>query len=80
MQPLPLDPDQPRRDFLKKLSAASIAALMARAPRASAETIVQPTAGGPLFPTAIAVQWYFYGLTGYLQKCTKHDLEIPINR
>ena len=44
MQPLSLDPDQPRRDFLKKLSAASIAALMARAPRASAETIVQPTA------------------------------------
>ena len=44
MQPLSLDPDQPRRDFLKKLSAASMAALMARAPRASAETIVQPTA------------------------------------
>ncbi len=44
MQTLPLDPEQPRRDFLKKLSAASIAALMARAPRASAETIVQPTA------------------------------------
>jgi uncharacterized protein (DUF1501 family) len=44
MQPLPLDPEQPRRDFLKKLSAASIAALMARAPSATAETIVQPTA------------------------------------
>ncbi|OYV06009.1 MAG: hypothetical protein CFE26_08595 [Verrucomicrobiales bacterium VVV1] len=44
MQPLSLDPDQPRRDFLKKLSAASMAALMARAPRASAETIVQPKA------------------------------------
>jgi uncharacterized protein (DUF1501 family) len=44
MQPLSLDPDQPRRDFLKKLSAASMAALMARAPRASAETLVQPTA------------------------------------
>src|SRR6478609_7032426 len=36
MQPLPLDPEHPRRDFLKKLSAASIAALMARAPRAAA--------------------------------------------
>jgi uncharacterized protein (DUF1501 family) len=44
MQPLQLDPEQPRRDFLKKLSAASIAALMARAPRAAAETIVQPKA------------------------------------
>jgi uncharacterized protein (DUF1501 family) len=44
MQPLQLDPEQPRRDFLKKLSAASIAALMARAPRASAETILQPKA------------------------------------
>lgn len=44
MQALPLDPEQPRRDFLKKLSAASIAALMARAPRASAETIIQPKA------------------------------------
>ncbi len=44
MQPLELDPEQPRRDFLKKLSAASVAALMARAPRAAAETIVQPKA------------------------------------
>ncbi len=44
MQLLELDPEQPRRDFLKKLSAASIAALMARAPRASAETIIQPKA------------------------------------
>jgi len=44
MQPLSLDPAQPRRDFLKKLSAASLAAMMARAPRASAETIVQPKA------------------------------------
>lgn len=44
MQPLSLDPGEPRRDFLKKLSAASIAALMARAPRASAETIVHPKA------------------------------------
>jgi uncharacterized protein (DUF1501 family) len=45
MQALDLDPDQPRRDFLKKLSAASIAALMARAPRAAAaETILQPKA------------------------------------
>ncbi len=42
MQPLSIDPTEPRRDFLKKLSAASIAALMARAPRASAETIEQP--------------------------------------
>jgi uncharacterized protein (DUF1501 family) len=44
MQPIQLDPEQPRRDFLKKLSAASVAALMARAPRAAAETIVQPKA------------------------------------
>lgn len=44
MNPLSLDPDQPRRDFLKKLSAASLAAMMARAPRASAETISQPKA------------------------------------
>jgi len=43
MHPLELDPAHPRRDFLKKLSAASVAALMARAPRASAETITQPT-------------------------------------
>ena len=44
MQPLQLDPEQPRRDFLKKLSAASIAALMARAPRAAAEIVIQPKA------------------------------------
>jgi uncharacterized protein (DUF1501 family) len=45
MHPLDLDPDQPRRDFLKKLSAASIAALMARAPNAAAEeTIHHPAA------------------------------------
>lgn len=44
MNPLPLDPSDTRRDFLKKLSAASIAALMARAPRASAETIRHPAA------------------------------------
>jgi uncharacterized protein (DUF1501 family) len=45
MKPLELDPCQPRRDFLKKLSAASVAALMAREPRAAAaEAIVQPKA------------------------------------
>ena len=44
MHPLSLDPEQPRRDFLKKLSAASLAAMMARAPRVGAETIVQPKA------------------------------------
>lgn len=44
MQPLSLDPTEPRRDFLKKLSAATMAALMARAPHASAEVIVQPKA------------------------------------
>ncbi len=33
MKPLALDPAQPRRDFLKKLSAASLAALMSPAPR-----------------------------------------------
>lgn len=38
MNPLPLDPDirNTRRDFLKKLSGSSIAALMASAPRAAA--------------------------------------------
>jgi uncharacterized protein (DUF1501 family) len=41
MNPLELDPDQPRRDFLKKLSAASMAALMANAPRARAEEAVE---------------------------------------
>jgi hypothetical protein len=45
MQPLPLDPAQPRRDFLKKLSAASVAALMARAPQAgAAEIVIHPKA------------------------------------
>ncbi len=44
MNALPLDPEDTRRDFLRKLSAASIAALMARAPKASAETIKHPTA------------------------------------
>ena len=45
METLELDPCQPRRDFLKKLSAASVAALMAREPRAAAaEAIVQPKA------------------------------------
>ena len=33
MNPLPLDPQNTRRDFLKKLSAASIAAMMARESR-----------------------------------------------
>jgi hypothetical protein len=33
MSPLPLDPQNTRRDFLKKLSAASVAAMMAREPR-----------------------------------------------
>ena len=41
MHPLDLDPAQPRRDFLKKLSAASAAALMSRAPRAAAEETIQ---------------------------------------
>jgi uncharacterized protein (DUF1501 family) len=45
MIPLELDPAQPRRDFLKKLSAASLAALMAREPRAAAaETVAHPAA------------------------------------
>lgn len=46
MKPLPLDPDpaNTRRDFLKKLSAATTAALMANAPRAMAEeSVKQPT-------------------------------------
>ncbi len=33
MKPLPLDPRNTRRDFLKKLSAAGVAAMMAPAPR-----------------------------------------------
>ena len=33
MNPLPLDPQNTRRDFLKKLSAASMAAMMVREPR-----------------------------------------------
>ncbi|MFM8357026.1 MAG: hypothetical protein ACKOET_00570, partial [Verrucomicrobiota bacterium] len=33
MNPLPLDPAQPRRDFLRRLSAASLAALMTPEPR-----------------------------------------------
>ena len=33
MNPLELDPQNPRRDFLKKLSAAGLAALMAPEPR-----------------------------------------------
>jgi len=33
MNPLPLDPQNTRRDFLKKLSAAGVAAMMAREPR-----------------------------------------------
>lgn len=45
MNPLPLDPERPRRDFLKKLSAASLAAWMAPAPRAyAAEAVVHPPA------------------------------------
>src|SRR4051812_6083186 len=43
MNYLSLDPENPRRDFLKKLSAAGLAALMAGAPRARAdEKIIQP--------------------------------------
>src|SRR4051812_1311693 len=38
MNPLPLDPEHTRRDFLKKLSAGSLAALMAREPRALAKS------------------------------------------
>jgi hypothetical protein len=46
MNPLPLDPENTRRDFLKKLSAASLAAMMTSAPRAlaSAEAVVHPKA------------------------------------
>ncbi len=44
MNPLPLDPQDTRRDFLRKLSAASLAALASRAPVASAETLKQPAA------------------------------------
>ncbi len=44
MNPLPLDPENTRRDFLRKLSAASLAALGSGAPVASAETIEHPAA------------------------------------
>ncbi len=46
MNPLPLDPTNTRRDFLKKLSGASLTALMSAEPRllASAEAVVQPKA------------------------------------
>lgn len=47
MNPLSIDPNQPRRDFLKKLSAATLAALASGAPRAHAEDKVshpKPTA------------------------------------
>lgn len=45
MNPLPLDPDQPRRDFLKKLAAGAAAALLSPAPRSfGVEAIVQPKA------------------------------------
>lgn len=46
MAPLPLDPVHTRRDFLRKLSAAGAAAMMARAPRLPAadgmEKVVHP--------------------------------------
>src|SRR6185436_15244421 len=43
MNPLPLDPQNTRRDFLKKLSAASVAAMMAREPRLfAADPVKQP--------------------------------------
>ncbi len=47
MKPLPLDPQNTRRDFLRKLSAASVAAMMAREPRVRAADDVKhpkPTA------------------------------------
>ncbi|HYG77321.1 MAG TPA: DUF1501 domain-containing protein [Planctomycetota bacterium] len=43
MKPLEIDPEQPRRDFLKKLSAAALAAMMSGAPRAHAdEKVIHP--------------------------------------
>ena len=44
MNPLPLDPENTRRDFLKKISAASLAALMTPEPllRAASEKISHP--------------------------------------
>ena len=43
MHPLTLDPSQPRRDFLKKLAASSVAAMMSPGVRLMAgEEIVQP--------------------------------------
>ena len=49
MKTLPLDPQNTRRDFLRKLSAAGVAAMMARAPRLMAasdesEKVVNPKA------------------------------------
>jgi hypothetical protein len=45
MNPLPLDPQDSRRDFLRKLSAAGLTALMAPEPRvwAAEEKVVHPT-------------------------------------
>jgi hypothetical protein len=46
MNPLPLDPKNTRRDFLKKLSAASVASMLAPAPRlfGAIEQVIQPKA------------------------------------
>jgi hypothetical protein len=47
MNPLALDPENSRRDFLKKLSAASLAAMMASEPRAfgaTVEKVIHPKA------------------------------------
>lgn len=44
MNPLSIDPSEPRRDFLRKLSAAGLASLMAPEPAARAEQVVHPAA------------------------------------
>ena len=59
MRPLPLDPEHTRRDFLRKLSLAGLAALMAPAPRLLAETpMVQPKATAD----AIILLWMAGGM------------------
>ena len=59
MQPLPLDPQHTRRDFLQKLSAAGLAALMARAPRVWAE---EPAASPPARADACILLWLAGGM------------------
>ena len=59
MNPLPLDPSQPRRDFLKKLAAATTAAMMSRGGSLIAsEAVVQPKATAD----AVIILWMAGGM------------------